>query len=456
MVDITFYQFEKRRNSTKQPTADVGTVVSCDFKSQVQIDAPIFMVEWESVPQWNYCKMFDKFYYITDITIVRDNLYLIRCVMDELASAKSEIASASAYIMYSASNYTNMAIDNRLCMLPRGEWKENEVSFYPPLSLIGTFVLSAVGKGQNNYNFTTGMCRSYFMNYSEMQAFVNNITTTEVWTTLKQYFTNPLDAIADMYWLPIPIETLVDTIATTIVLGEYDTGISAKCLKNPLMTSKVISKSLSIPWKYDDFRRASEWTRLLMYHPLIGLIELNATEWLNEVTITCDTYVDFVSGSVSIELSSGVKQQILSGSCRVNLPYGRTDSRIGQLIGSFGNIGSAQMSVFAGNTTGAVGNLAGALTQFSKPIGSSINGSFSGSYMPILGDVNIHVYTYSYEGTSEPKDITAIMGRPFFQVDKIGNHSGFIQTQDASVSAPFEAPIIDRINAALNGGIYFE
>lgn len=463
MVDITFYTFEKRRNSTKQPPADAGTVVQCDFKSQVQIDAPIFMVEWESVPQWNYCKMFSNFYYITDITIVRDKLYLVRCVIDELASGKADIGNTEAYILYSASKYTQLAQDNRLCILPYGDWNENKITFYPPLSLIGTFVLSAVGKGENTYNFTTGMCRSYFMDYTQMQAFVNNFTSTDVWTTLKQYFSNPIDAIADMYWLPVPIDTLTDTIATTVKLGEYDTGVSAKCLKNPLMTSKAIGKNLTIPWKYDDFRRCSEWTRLLMFHPLIGLTELNATEWFLEDSITCDTYIDFISGAVTVELKSDigsdagrVKHQVLSGNCRVNLPYGRTDSRIGQLIGSLGNIGNAQLSIATGNATGAVGNLAGALTQFAKPIGSSVNGSFSGSYIPVIADTNIHMYVYSYEGTAEPEAVAPIMGRPFFQVDKIGNHSGFIQTQDASVSASFEAPIIDRINAALNGGIFYE
>ena len=103
MVDITFYTFEKRRNSTKQPPADAGTVVKCDFKSQVQIDAPIFIIEWDSVPQWNYCKMFSNFYYITDITIVRDKLYLVRCVLDELASAKTDIGNTEAYILCSSS-----------------------------------------------------------------------------------------------------------------------------------------------------------------------------------------------------------------------------------------------------------------------------------------------------------------------------------------------------------------
>lgn len=463
MVDITFYQFNKRRNSTKQPPADAGTVVKCEFKSQVQVDAPIFMIEWESAPQWNYCKMFSNFYYITDITIVRDKLYLVRCVLDELASAKTDIGNTEAYILYSSSKYTKLAQDNRLCILPYGDWSENKVTFLPPLSIIGNFVLSVVGKGQNNYNFTTGMCRSYFMNYSQMQDFVNKLTSTDVWTTLEQYFTNPLDSIADMYWIPFDIATFDSVVETNIIIGEYDTGVVARCLANPLMVSKPIERNLTIPWKYDDFRRCSEWSRLVMYHPLIGLTELNATEWFLEDSIECKTYVDFVSGAVSVVLSSAIgsdddriKHQVLSGNCRVNLPYGRTDSRIGQLIGSLGNIGNAQLSIATGNATGAVGNLAGALTQFAKPIGSSVNGSFSGSYMPIIGDTNIHMYVYSYEGTAEPEAVAPIMGRPFFQVDKIGNHSGFIQTQDASVSASFEAPIIDRINAALNGGIYYE
>lgn len=456
MVDIIFYKFEKRRNSTKQPPTDSGTVVTCDFKSQVQLDAPIFMVEWESVPQWNYCKMFEYYYYITDITIVRNNLYLIRCVMDELASAKSNIAATRAFISYAADADNSFLYDGRVIASSvfKRDLSAKALAMY---NETGTFAITCVGKGTTAAAFATGFGITYFMSRSEMQLFANKITTTDVWEELKQYFGEPLSAIIECYWLPVNVGALTDLTNTTIVLGEYDTGCIGHTVAATNYKTKSETTALSIPWFYDDFRRSEDFTKLLFYHPFVGAVPLSSIEWAMSETISVRTFVDFITGACLVELRDGAYlRQTVSGSIKVSLPFGRTDSRIGQLIGATTDMAAAIGSALRGDIANTSMGVLKSLSNFAKPVSSQHNGAYGGSTLTGSIQSTITLITMSYDSAEEPINLAQTVGRPFGKVDLIGNHSGFIETDGVSVSASFEAPIIDRINSALNGGIYYE
>ena len=100
MININFYTFSKKENSTKRPTG-AGTVLSCNIKSRSSIVNPF--IELKTNPTaFNYCYIpsFNRYYYISDITF-DSGLWLVTCRIDVLATYKTEIGNTSMYILRS-------------------------------------------------------------------------------------------------------------------------------------------------------------------------------------------------------------------------------------------------------------------------------------------------------------------------------------------------------------------
>lgn len=465
MVEITFYNFTKRRNSTKRPPADLtGTTLECTLKNAVTIDSPVWLIQWDERPTWNYCVAFGQYYWITEILSVRDKIWQISCEMDVLATAKEEIGATSAFIEYCADALNDETkkyiVDGRIfpTTIIRNDRASEPLSIY---SKTGTYCLSVIASDTITSAYATGFSVTYFLTIEQMKAFSQKITAPDIWESLKQYFTDPLSAIVDCYWLPVDITKVAygGVTATTIKLGEYDTGVAASVPSfNGFLVSNA-STDIDIPWKYNDFRRTDNFAQLLLYHPFIGAVPMNASDWMFErKTVTIHTWVDYVTGAVAVRIYDTLTlRQTLSGNIKVSLPIGRNETRAGQIVSATGATLAGVGAAIAGNYLVAGAAAVKALASFAQPVSTQQNGAYSGSTLSASyqkTDIEIHLKTFFSQ--TEPENLAPRLGSPFAAVDAIGKHSGYVQCTDASVAGAYESPIIDRINGYLNGGFYYE
>mgnify|MGYP006974600635 CR=1 FL=1 len=72
---VTLYQFQKRKNSTLQPTALQGVELNCELKQPTSYKNPVFTVFVEAGFEWNYLKWDSWYYFITDVVSVRNNIF---------------------------------------------------------------------------------------------------------------------------------------------------------------------------------------------------------------------------------------------------------------------------------------------------------------------------------------------------------------------------------------------
>ena len=82
-------------------------------------------------------------------------------------------------------------------------------------------------------------------------------------------------------------------------------------------------------------------------------------------------------------------------------------------------------------------------------------GDFNGSGMEKFGIQPTLIATLN-NTIAEPSTYASVIGRPYCKVDRIGNHSGFIQCVDASVGGDCLDGEAEAINELLNSGFYFE
>ena len=120
-MNVKFYQFQKRENSTAQPGVGVtATTYVCKLKDNCSIINPIIQIAKESAQAWSlligfnyaYIPDFNRYYFVRDIVMESNVICSISLEVDALASWKSQIGSASEYVLRSASSYDGDIVDN--------------------------------------------------------------------------------------------------------------------------------------------------------------------------------------------------------------------------------------------------------------------------------------------------------------------------------------------------------
>lgn len=109
-MQVKFYGFNKRENSTAVPSGSIATY-SCKLKDSFSYMSPVLictdigfgkMFDSSDV-KINMCSFGGKYYKILDVTQIRADLWKISCEMDVLATFKDEIKETSGYVAYALS-----------------------------------------------------------------------------------------------------------------------------------------------------------------------------------------------------------------------------------------------------------------------------------------------------------------------------------------------------------------
>lgn len=85
-----------------------------NFRDEIDLSYPIFTVKLDYVPNFNYCYIdtLDRYYYITKIRNLYNNLYEITCEIDVLMTYKSQILKSTQYVSRQESTYNEFLIDD--------------------------------------------------------------------------------------------------------------------------------------------------------------------------------------------------------------------------------------------------------------------------------------------------------------------------------------------------------
>ena len=80
MANLTYYSFNKRSKSTKQPTGG-GTTIDVKLKGGTDLLSPTFILDWPSgsVPTFNYVFFENRYYFVKNIINETNYRYQIVC-----------------------------------------------------------------------------------------------------------------------------------------------------------------------------------------------------------------------------------------------------------------------------------------------------------------------------------------------------------------------------------------
>lgn len=470
MASATYYTYSKRHNSTGTPTG--GTVIDVQLKDGCDILAPVFTLNYSGIPTFNYISFGGRYYFVTGIRSVRNDLWEVSAKVDVLGTWKSAITGSSQYVLFYSHNNTEIS-DKRLSTKTT-QVTQSENGAFSYFGKGTVYVLSVVGKDSvAQYEITLADLKDIvsqtFLDTLQNQIDATPLPLTDSLVDFAQYITDLLknealtftyvgkitDCIRNCYALPITSGAWGGSLET-IYIGKASSGKDGYVLGN---NERILSDSatVNIPWQASDWRRNAPYHEIYLYIPCIGLTTISPSDVIGETALHVDLTLDKISGDVIINV--GTTSKVLAQyttNVAVNYPVGMSN------VDPAGAITSVAGAI--GALSGAVNPAIGAavaglgLTNIIQPQPESIGSNGGGAFLGLVGYTGYKVYCFTifHDTSVTPSSVSAVKGTPYNGVLSLSGVSGYVQTMGASVAGNMTDTEREEINGLMDGGIYIE
>ena len=240
-MNITFYQFSKRTNSTKIVNV-AGTTLTCELKGTTSIFNPTLVIKavpasWN--PIWNYCYIpgFNRYYFV-DNWIWLNGVWECSLVCDVLASFKTDIGNMSEYVLRSSYEADSRITDDAYIVKAQAQTNMTLLpEFFVRVMTGGFYIIGIIGKESTA---TQGAITYYQMDADQMarlRAYLLSDTflSDQGLTNLANFIPadatkviyNPYQYIVSCMWFPLPMTAIDSTWKTSVSaidFGWWNTG----------------------------------------------------------------------------------------------------------------------------------------------------------------------------------------------------------------------------------------
>lgn len=170
MINVYLYNNTKRLNSTKAaPTA--SATLECSLKENCSLLSPILKIKATSRPTANYMSFEGRYYWITDIISLANNLWEIHGTIDVLTTYRQHIFNTSAFVLYDSTPNTQLP-DTRLGIKTDCDTYTSTANmpWYYTTGTSGTYFIATVGEedtiqlgidSQNPMKYTGTLSREF-------------------------------------------------------------------------------------------------------------------------------------------------------------------------------------------------------------------------------------------------------------------------------------------------------
>lgn len=518
----------KRRNSTLQPT--LTTSFDVLLKTPTSLHTPTFTISAASF-DYNYLKWDDRYYFITDIVSRNNSLWEVSAVCDVLATFKTDILASTQFVSYSSHKTSDWLADTRI-PLQQNTLTGVSTTLTGILSTIGTYILTVVGEVgcATYYTQNEALLTQILQNISTWEAqgiasAIANIQTSspsapsvspsypntddrdvcfsalidtisnaidKMTTTAKNVqdsmntvlstvekaaveegfvgnaYANAPSCIRSCIWVPFDYALApAGSGGSPIKLGKFDTGVSMPATSGKAVTG---SASVSIPWRYSDWRRAI-CEDVYLYLPLVGMVQLSGDSLTHVSSLTIEWSATYTDGVICYKVLAG--SEVIGsygGQCAANYPLG---------IAQQASAGEVTQAVIAGvekSVSGLIQSTVSPVSAAAAIGGFALNLGIAGynvenvkksTHISCVGGVgggagiglgrDIVCYTVAHPTVVNPADMVATMGYPTMQPMALATLTGYCQCANAHVGATgAEAQELDELDTYLNSGFYIE
>jgi len=446
---VLFKNFSKRNNSTKRPDMNTGRLVEVSLKQDTSLESPVFLIEGVDIDV-NYCYWQGHYYFVNEIVLGNRNIYELHCSMDVLATFKDVILNTKCQIEYSSTGDRTLP-DNRIPVKTNPTFKINQTEAIFSNDT-GKYYVSVTGQGSTGLfevDTQTQLGRLVFDITDVVPEPAEKDVFTAIWTWGKNMVTSGSLSgnIRSCFYMPYDA---VSGSAELIKVGLFESGCIGKPVTQIFQSSQY---SVLIPWQFNDWRNTSPYTEVYLYIPYIGTLSFPSSNLKGVNSLTIYRCINVSCGSVAYQVNAG-SEVLGCYSADIGVPIPIGSSNIDPMSATGGLIGGASAVLSDMSKAGKVLAVTSATLSGIKTLNTNAGGLGGGAGAGL--DLHIKCFTICHGTTVEPNTFAEVWGYPLGIIDTIGNHSGYVQCSDASVSGSMHNDERSEINNLLNSGIYIE
>lgn len=337
-ISATFYKdFQKKLNSTKQPTSAQHIDLTVELKDVTNLFTPSLVISSDTFMSggqivnpmhYTYCYIpdFERYYHVRSWSWI---LGRWECALevDVLASFKTQIGNSTLYVLRSWSKCDPDIVDTKYPVKAQGADTSYQTKSYSSVYNIwntniygssvsdGFFRVSIV----NNDSSAIGAVSHYAISGTVMAELMNTLYSSPTWANitdanisldLQKMLLNPMQYITSVIWIPTGFNTTGKTPINTIPYGWWSITLSGSVYRIGVGDmAKSITESISVSHhpqynQYMHWLQLSPYTTAAMYFTPFGLIPLDTSKFYDATHIDLEVRVDVITGKGTLILSS--------------------------------------------------------------------------------------------------------------------------------------------------------
>lgn len=452
-LDIYFYTFNKKLNSTKQPDSDSGTLKQCVLKESTSINSPTLVLKLganDKPAEMNYAYIpeFKRYYYIND-WYFQQGLWIATLTCDVLASFKSNIGFSTQYIARSSYTVDMDVMDSRYPTI--ADVVNTSAAALTPLQTNpanGAYIVGILGSVTSG-----GVVTYYKMSQGEFLHFAQMLTDPQNFAEIIDVVvSDPIKYVVSCEYFPHSYSTIASTTVNGIKVGWWTIDAAS--------TYQVINVSGSLIYGSVDvaiprhpqatrgnYLNVAPYARYALNFQPFGYIPLDTVALAKTSVLHLYYTADLITGygRLRIQTEDSITTQMIESKFSTSLQLAQlTSNATGIISGVSGLIAN----IASGNVMGSVAGIMNASDSLLPQVSSiGTNGGIA-NYAE-----SVSIYATFIKIADEN---LADIGRPVMQNKTIRNIPGYIQCVDAHLSVPAYRSEVEQIISMMEGGFYYE
>ena len=461
---VNLYSLEKRDNSTKQPTG-TGTEYNCVLKDGCGILNPTIKLDMgltsdPSGYNYAYIAAFERYYFIEE-WYFEDALWTASMRVDVLATYKTQIGSASLYVLRAAGAHNGNIIDTLYpaktgCSFA-SDTKTN------PWNTTGIFVVGIVTQdaafgSMDYYVMTAAELRSMCLALTDPTTIIDSTYDFDLMDAsagLQLSLVDPMQYIKTCIMLPVAA-TDITNLGTSATINVY--RWAAGTGKKVYPTSRITKSFTFTIQDHPDtsgrgnYVNSKPYTNITLTVPPFGCIDIDSSVTCNATNLYVDIELDPITGKgILVITCKGIVLNRIEAQIGVPISLSSVTRDYIGAASALGSIGGMIGSAMVGSVGGAIGSLSGIGNAIESLMPRANTIGTTGTFAANHGDFRL-----DFQFFRPVDDDNTHNGRPLCDVRTLSTLSGYQLIQDGDVAISGTATEDAKIRAYLEGGYYYE
>jgi hypothetical protein len=284
---------------------------------------------------------------------------------------------------------------------------------------------------------------AYALTSTEVTAFESYLNTPTWGDLINSLWRNePIQNVCSLTIYPFDIANVTPDVMvdSNIYINNKDTGIASKLISNGLVLARVnICNKQIIPY-FNNFLDYAPYTRIEVFIPFLGIIELSTSEFMGKV-LRIDYVFDFNSGMASVYIMADEVIKITKmAQVGQQIPIGSSNQRtmFQSLLQGIGGLGisaaapfvmprsafSAQMRHIGGMAIDDVKSTVNTISNMQME--TTVRGDLTNAFLSYYAPNNVYII-YTRPTIQEPSTYKSLIGKPSLMSKKLNQCFGFTQ-----------------------------